>query len=314
MYEQIARNKRRTIGYTAAFVVTWFGAGAAIGWLIAVLAAPSGAPAAVGADVLAGAVVAGILALIGVVVVLTSGDRLVLAVAGARPADPVRDARLCNLVSALAIGDGLPEPAVYVVDDPSPNAFATGLRPDRASITVTTGLLAVMDREELEGVLGHELSHIRNYDTRLLLVVTTLIGIAGLLASLVWRSAFFARGGRGRDGGQIALVLLAAGALLAVVGFLVGPIIRLALSRRRELLADASSVELTRNPTGLIRALRTLQRNDQPLVRANHVTAAMCIDDPLQHHEGRSHRLFDTHPPLEERIAALERMAAGSSV
>ena len=244
---------------------------------------------------------------------LRSGTRLVLTLAGAKPADPVRHAQLYNLVQALAIGDGLPTPAVYVVDDPSPNAFATGISPSRAAVTVTSGLLAVMDREELEGVLGHELSHIKNYDTRLLLIVTTLIGMAGLLASLAWRSAFFTRG-RGRDANQATLVIMAAGLLLAVVGFLVGPIIRLALSRRRESLADASSVELTRNPAGLIRALRTLQTNDLPLARTNHATAAMCIDDPLQHHEGTVHRLFDTHPPIADRIAVLEQMAQGLSV
>ena len=177
-----------------------------------------------------------------------------LAVAGAQPADRNRYPQLYNLVEALAIGDGLPMPAVYVVEDRSPNAFATGISPAKAAVTVTTGLLAVMDREELEGVLGHEISHIKNYDTRLLLIVTTLLGMAGLLASLIWRSAFFARGGRGRDNNQFAMLLLLAGLLLAIVGFVVGPIIRLALSRRRESLADASSVELTRNPVGLIRA------------------------------------------------------------
>ena len=314
MYEQIARNKRRTVAYVLVFVLTWLAVGAAIGWVAAELASrPPGTPAPVGSDVVAGLVVAGALALLGVLFSLRAGDRLVLAVAGARPADPVVHAQLVDLVSALAIGSGLPMPAVYVVDDPSPNAFATGTRPERASVTVTTGLLAVMDREELEGVLGHEMSHIRNYDTRLLLVVATLLGMAGLLAGLVWRSAFLVRG-RGRDSGQFTLLVLAAGALLALVAFLVGPIIRMALSRRRELLADAAAVELTRNPVGLIRALRTLQANDRPLRRANHATAAMCIDDPLQHHPGGLHRLFDTHPPIAERIAVLERMASGLSV
>ena len=313
MYEQIARNKRRSAALVVAFVVVWLGAGALIGWLVANTTHRAGAPAPTAADVTTATAAAGILALLAVVFSLTSGSRLVLAVAGATPADPRRHRRLYDLIGALAVGDGLPMPAVYVVDDPAPNAFATGVSPQRAAITVTTGLLDVMDREELEGVLGHEMSHIKNYDTRLLLIVTTLIGMAGLLASVVWRSAFFVRG-RGREGANIAVLVLAAGLLLAVVGFLVGPIIRLAVSRRRESLADASSVELTRNPVGLIRALRELQANDRPLVRTNHATAAMCIDDPLQHHEGAIHRLFDTHPPLEERIAALERMAEGMSV
>lgn len=310
MYEQIARNKRRTVGYVAAFLLVWLAAGGLVGWLFATTGSRS---TAVSGAVAVGIVVAGTAALLGVLFTLTAGSRFVLAVAGARPADPVRDAQVVDLVQALSIGAGLPTPAVYVVDDPSPNAFATGVSPRNSAVTVTTGLLAVMDREELEGVLGHEISHIRNYDTRLLLVVTTLIGMAGLLASLIWRGAFFVRF-RGRGGEQATLIVLAAGLVLAVIGFLVGPLVRFALSRRRESLADVSGVELTRNPVGLIRALRRLQDNDRPLARTNHVTAAMCIDDPLQHHEGFVHRLFDTHPPIAERIAALEQIAEGHRV
>jgi heat shock protein HtpX len=287
--------------------------GALLGWLAAVLNQRRGSPTPTSAEFGAGVAFTGFLALAGVAFTLLSGARVVLAIAGAQPADPVRFRQLYNLIEALAMGDGLPMPAVYVVDDPSPNAFATGISPNHAAVTVTSGLLDIMDREELEGVLGHELSHIKNYDTRLLLIVSTLIGMAGLLASLVWRNAFFVRG-RGRNNDQLAILILAAGALLAVIAFLVGPIIRLALSRRRESLADASGVELTRNPAGLIRALRALEANDTPLARTNHATAAMCIDDPLQHHAGVMHRLFDTHPPIADRIAALERMAYGLSV
>ena len=143
---------------------------------------------------------------------------------------------------------------------------------------------------------------------RLLLIVSTLIGLAGLLASLVWRGAFFMRP-RGRDAQQIMLVVFAAGILLAAVAVIFGPLIRLALSRRREELADVSSVSLTRNPEGLIHALQKLAQNDKPFKKFNHATAAMCIDDPLQHHEGWFHRLFDTHPPIAERIAVLEGIA-----
>jgi heat shock protein HtpX len=315
VYEQIARNKRRSAGYVGIFFVLWLGIGLAVGWIAALVSArQAGVSAPVAQDVTTGVVVAALVALAAVAYTLTSGTRLVLSVAGAQPADPQRYPQLYNLVEALAMGDGVPMPAVYVIEDPSPNAFATGISPSKAAVTVTTGLLAVMDREELEGVLGHELSHIKNYDTRLLLIVTTLLGMAGLLASLIWHSAFFMRGGRGRNNSQFAMLLLLAGLLLAIVGFVVGPIIRFALSRRRESLADASSVELTRNPMGLIRALKTLQGNDVPLVKANHVTAAMCIDDALQHHESRVHRLFDTHPPIAERIAALERIAQATTV
>jgi heat shock protein HtpX len=243
---------------------------------------------------------------------LTSGARLVLRVSGARPADPTQYQQLHNIVEGLAIGDGLPKPDVYVIDDPSPNAFATGTSPAHAAITATTGLLEMMNREELEGVIGHEMSHIKNYDVRLILIISTLIGMAGLIASVIWRSMFYMRP-RGRDSGNAVLVVVAAGLLLSIVGFIVGPLIRLAVSRRREELADVSGVALTRNPAGLIGALRKLEQNDKPFARFNHATAAMCIDDPLQHHQSFFHHLFDTHPPIAERIAILERIEQGHS-
>jgi heat shock protein HtpX len=228
----------------------------------------------------------------------------------------VRYQQLHDLVDALAIGEGIPKPEVYVIDDPSPNAFATGISPEKAAITYTTGLLSIMNREELEGVTSHEMSHIKNHDIRLLLIVGTMIGMAALLASIFWRSALFSSVGRGGGdrGNQFVIVIVAAGALLAVVGFIFGPLIRLALSRRRESLADVSGVELTRNPAGLLSALKKLQQNDKPFKKMNHATASMCIDDPLQHHETWFHRLYDTHPPIEERIAILEKMVSGQTV
>jgi heat shock protein HtpX len=314
MYEQIASNKRRSVVYVVLFFAVWLGIGTLVGWLVAAITrSPSGAPSSGTADIVVGMLIAGGLALCGIWFALRAGDRLVLAVSGAHPADPIRYARLHNIVEALAIGEGIPKPAVYVIDDPSPNAFATGTSPSRAAISATTGLLDIMNREELEGVIGHEMSHIKNYDVRLLLIVSTLIGLAGLLASFVWRSAFFMRP-RGRDSGQVMIVVYAAGLLLGAVAVVFGPLIRLALSRRREELADVSCVELTRNPAGLISALRKLEQNDQPLRKFNHATAPMCIDDPLQHHENWFHRLFDTHPPISERIAVLERIARGETV
>src|SRR5437763_5069505 len=308
MYEQIAANKRRAVLCVIAFFFVWVGIGALLGWItVAVSRQPGAKPNWAGA-IAFGIALASILALIGVAYSVTSGARLVLAVSGARPADPVQHRQLHNLVEEVAIGGGLPKPAVYVIDDPSPNAFATGTSPDRAAITATTGLLQIMNREELEGVLGHEMSHIKNYDVRLLLIVSTLIGLAGLLASVVWRGAFFMRP-RGRDSGQIMLVVFAAGILLGLVAVIFGPLIRLALSRRREELADVSSVSLTRNPEGLISSLKKLAENDKPFKKFNHATAAMCIDDPLQHHEAWYHRLYDTHPPIAERGAVLEGSA-----
>jgi len=320
MYEQIAANKRRAVVYVALFFLIWVGLGALLGWIVAVgsptyarngtYATGSGA---VAADVATGAMIAGFLALAGIAYTLTAGTRLVLTVSGARPADQTQYRQLHDIVEALAIGDGLPKPQVYVIDDPSPNAFATGISPDKAAITATTGLLAMMNREELEGVIGHEMSHIKNYDVRLILIVSTLIGMAGLLASIIWRSAFYARP-RGKDSEQVMALIFVAGLLLGVVAFVVGPLIRLALSRGRESLADVSCVDLTRNPAGLISALRKLESNDKPFAKFNHATAAMCIDDPLQHHESWFHHLFDTHPPIAERIANLERIEQGQSL
>jgi heat shock protein HtpX len=323
VYSEIASNKRRTVLFIALFFLLWLAIGAVCGLLFKSFYHPAtvnnlGQETAQTTNygwspVIVGVVVCAFLAVAGILYSLNSGAGLVLRVSGAVPADPTQYQQLHNLVESLAIGEGIPKPAVYVIDDPSPNAFATGLSPEKAAITFTTGLLDVMNREELEGVAGHEMSHIKNHDIRLLLVVGTMIGLAALLASILWRSVFFARGG-GRGGGQIVLVLFAAGTLLAVVGFIFGPLIRLALSRRRESLADVSGVELTRNPAGLLSALKKLQQNDKPFKGMNHATAAMCIDDPLQHHETWYHRLYDTHPPIEQRIAALEKIASGQSV
>jgi heat shock protein HtpX len=323
VYHEIASNKRRSVIFIGLFFVIWLAIGAVCGLIVKAVDHPTVVNNGVvttsnlgWTPVIVGMAICGVLAIGGVIYSLNSGAALVLRVSGAVPADPVKYAQLHNLVEALAIGEGVPKPEVYVIDDPSPNAFATGVSPEKAAITFTTGLLAIMNREELEGVAGHEMSHIKNHDIRLLLVVGTMIGMAALLASILWRSIFFSSMGRGggRGGGQIVIVLFVAGALLMVVGFIFGPLIRLALSRRRESLADVSGVELTRNPAGLLSALKKLQQNDTPFKNMNHATAAMCIDDPLQHHEAWYHHLYDTHPPIEDRIAELEKIVSGQSV
>jgi heat shock protein HtpX len=322
MYSEIASNKRRSIIFVGLFFVIWLAIGAILGLLIRALTHPS-ARTALGSvqptnsgwtPVVVGIVIGGLLAIAGVLYSLTAGAKLVLRTSGAVPADGAKYEQLHNLVGALAIGEGIPKPSVFVIDDPSPNAFATGVSPDKAAITYTTGLLAIMNREELEGVTSHEMSHIKNHDIRLLLVVSTMIGLAALLASILWRTAFWGSIGDENGGGQFVIVLYIAAALLAVVGVIFGPLIRLALSRRRESLADVSGVELTRNPIGLLNALKKLQQNDKPFKKMTHATAAMCIDDPLQHHEAWYHRLYDTHPPIEDRIAALEKIATGQTV
>jgi heat shock protein HtpX len=322
MYSEIASNQRRTILFVVLFFVVWLAIGGLLGFLFRAVDHPSvrtgfGSAPATNSDwapVVIGVVVGGLLAIIGILYSVIAGARLVLRTSGAVPADPGKYRVLHDVVGALAIGEGIPKPTVYVIDDPSPNAFATGVSAEKAAITYTTGILAIMNREELEGVTSHEMSHIKNHDIRLLLVVSTMIGLAALLASILWRTAFWGSIGEENGGGEFTVVLFGAAVLLAVVGVIFGPLIRLALSRRRESLADVSGVELTRNPVGLLNALKKLQQNDKPFKKMNHATAAMCIDDPLQHHEAWYHRLYDTHPPIEERIAELEKIAAAQTV
>jgi heat shock protein HtpX len=295
VYHQIARNKRKSVFIIIGFLAIWVLAGLLIGYL------GYGSGGAI-----AGAV---LLLLLGIGAALFSyyfGASTVLAAAGAREADPGQFQQLYNIVQTLAIGDGVPMPKVYVIDDPSPNAFATGRDPNHAAVTVTTGLLQMMNREELEGVLAHEMSHIKNFDVRLLLVVTTMIGLAALIASMYWNGAWRIRS---RDE-RAVLVVFAIGIIFTVIAFLVGPLMQLALSRQRESLADVSGVELTRNPVGLISALKKIAQNDKPPEKFNHAVAAMMIDNPTEHHGSFFNHLFDTHPPIEERIAALEKIAS----
>jgi heat shock protein HtpX len=298
MYHQISRNKRNSIIVIGGFLLVWLAVGAIIGLI-----------ASGGSGAIVGAVILGILGVGAALYAYYLGSATVLAAMGAQEANPQQYQQLNNVVQALAIGDGLPLPKVYVINDPSPNAFATGRDPNHASVTVTTGLLQIMNREELEGVLAHEMSHIKNFDVRLLLVVTTMIGLAAIIAGVFWNSVGRMRFG-GRNSGQAALVIFAIGALFTIVAVLVGPLMQLALSRQRESLADVSGVELTRNPQGLISALQKIAQNDKPPERFNNAVAAMMIDNPEEHHGSFFSKLFDTHPPIAERIAALQRIAS----
>jgi len=298
MYHQIARNKRNSVFVIIGFLIVWLVVGLIIGWL-----------ASGNGGAIAGAIVLGLLGVGAALYAYYFGSATVLSAMGAHEADPRQYQQLHNIVQALTIGSGLPLPKVYVIDDASPNAFATGRDPNHAAVTVTTGLLQMMDREELEGVLAHEMSHIKNFDVRLLLVVVTMIGMAALISSIFWHSV-----GRMRLRGQGAIVVLAIGLLFTLVAFVVGPLMQFALSRQRESLADVSGVELTRNPTALIHALQKIAQNDKPPERFNHAVAAMMIDNPDEHHGSFFSRLFDTHPPIAERIAELQRIASVQQV
>ncbi len=295
MYHQIARNKRNSIIVVTLFLLVWLLAGFVIGEF----AGGTG-------YAITGAIVLGVLGVLAALYSYYLGAATVLSAVGAREADPQQFQQLYNIVQTLAIGDGLPVPKVYIIDDPSPNAFATGRDPQHAAVTVTTGLLQMMNREELEGVLAHEMSHVKNFDVRLLLVVTTMIGLAAIISSVIWNGALRFRS---RDA-RALLVVFAVGIIFTLIAFIVGPIMQLALSRQRESLADVSGVELTRNPVGLISALKKIAQNEKPMQRFNHAVAAMCIDNPTEHHGSFFNHLFDTHPPIEERIAALEKIAS----
>jgi heat shock protein HtpX len=245
-------------------------------------------------------------------------DKVALAASRAKPADGPEYRRYHNLVEGLCIAAGLPKPRLYVVDDPAPNAFATGRNPKHAAIAVTTGLLEKMNRVELEGVLAHELSHVKNYDILVSTVAVTAVGAVALMADLGMRFLWFGgRAGRrdNNDSGPLGLILVILAFALLILAPFAAQLMQFAMSRRRELLADASGVQLTRYPPGLISALEKL-RDDQAVVHhATRATAQMWIEQPLDRDQEKKgtkgswlNRAFDTHPPLEERIAALKAM------
>ncbi len=232
--------------------------------------------------------------------------KVVVAMSGAKPADERQYAELHNMVENLAITAGLPKPKIFVIDDPAPNAFATGRNKEHAVVAVTTGLLGMMERAELEGVLAHELSHIGNRDMLVSTVAVVLVGFVTLASDFFLRSTFLGGGGRDRDSrGNPVLAIIAVA--LIVLAPIVASLMQLAISRKREFLADASGALLTRYPEGLASALRKIGSYSQPLRRANNATAHLYISNPFGPRAAGSAlaKLFMTHPPVEDRIAAL---------
>ncbi len=299
MYDQVTSNKRKSallvagfllvimgIGWAFTYVFQWGFIGLVLSVLIAVAMAFTG---------------------------YWNADKVALSMSRAQPASEEEYARLHNLVEGLCIASGMPKPRLYVIADPAPNAFATGRSPKRAAVAVTSGLLEKMNRVELEGVLAHELSHVKNYDILVMTTAVTMVGIAALLSDFGLRMMIFG-GGRRRGGGGggniITLVIALAAIILAP---LMARILQMSISRRRETLADVSAVEMTRYPPGLISALEKL-RDDQAVVRTStRATAHLWIEEPLEVPKGedrpsRWERLFNTHPPLEERIALLREL------
>lgn len=235
-------------------------------------------------------------------------DKIILAVSGARPADRRTDYKFYTVTENLSLAAGIPVPKLYVIEDSALNAFAAGRDINHAVIAATTGLLEKLDRTETEGVIAHEMTHIRNYDMRLMSVVVVLIGMITLLSDWFLRSSFRKKRNEENGGGLIMI----GGLILVLLSPIIGKLIQLALSRRREYLADAGAVLLTRQPSGLIKALRKISSDTEPLEAANKATAPLYIVNPLKGEEGKVDwfaSLFSTHPPIEERIKALEAMA-----
>jgi heat shock protein HtpX len=302
-YSQIAANKRESVVLTIAVAAILGVFGFAIGY--ALTGRPVGG---LGATLIA-------IALAGAMSVGSyfAGDQLVLNASEAKEVDEASAPQLLNVVRELTIAANIPMPKVYVIDDSAPNAFATGRDPEHASVAVTTGLLDKLDREELQGVIGHELSHVRNFDIRFTLLVGVLVGSIALLADMFLRYTFWFGGrGRSRDdrggGGGLAVVMFIVALVLAILAPIAARLVQLAVSRQREYLADASSVELTRNPHGLESALAKIASDREVLEVANRATQHLYFTNPIKKWEERSSGLFSTHPPIVDRINRLRAL------
>jgi heat shock protein HtpX len=303
MWDLYRKNTRRSWLLMAGFVLVVLG----LGWFFGLLFGYGPA----------GLAIAAVIATLMTWLSYRNGDKVVLAVSRAREVTHEQEPRLHNIVEGLCIAAGLPKPKIYVVEDPAPNAFATGRDPQHSSIAVTRGLLEKMNRVELEGVVGHELAHVKNRDTLVMAVAATLLGIVVLVSDWTLRSMFWGGMGRRRGGGRAnggdgaAPVFFLVGLVLAILMPIIAQIMRATISRQRESLADVSGVQYTRYPPGLISALEKL-RDDQTVVRsASRATAALWIESPLQRGSGFMgglNRMFDTHPPLEERIKVLKEL------
>lgn len=239
-------------------------------------------------------------------------DKIVLGISGARLADKQRDFKFYTVAENLSMAMDLPTPKLYIIEDTAPNAFATGRDPSHAVICATSGLLSKLDRTELEGVVGHELSHIKNYDVRLMSIVAVLVGTVALLGDWFLRMSWHGRRRDSRGSGQIGAVLIILGLVFAILSPIIGQLIQLAISRRREFMADAGSIAITRQPDGLISALEKISADQEPLEAANKATAHLYIVNPfkgqMKSAVGFLSNLFNTHPPIAERIKALEQM------
>lgn len=294
LYEQISSNKRKSILLILIFIIIIGLLGYAFGLFIS--------------NIFVGLIYAAVISLFTTLVAYYAGDNAILKLSGAIPADKKKYPSLVNAVDGIAIAAGIPTPKIYVIDDTAINAFATGRDPKHASVTVTTGAIKRLKRDELEGVIAHELSHIRNYDIKMMMFVVILVGVTALLSDLFLRSMFYGRGREDRKTGLIGVIIILIGLILAVLAPLIAQLIKFAVSRQREFLADSDGALLSRNPEGLANALKKIRDDKEPLVEAaNKATAHLFIENPLRTFGGRINSLFSTHPDINERIKRLER-------
>jgi heat shock protein HtpX len=296
MYDAIAANRFRTVVLVAVFIALVAG----LGYLLGEVWYPGGG--------LAILPFAAVFASGSALVSYYAGDQMILAQSQAREVAPGEEPELRHVVEELAVGLGIAAPKLYVIEDSAPNAFATGRDPKHSSVAVTRGLLDKMDRQELQGVIAHEMSHVGNRDIRVMLLVAVLVGTIALIADWILRSMWFGGGRRDRDRGGGGGILLLIGFALAILTPIIATLIQLAVSRQREYLADASGALLTRYPAGLVSALRKIAGDPEPLEVANKATAALYFANPLKDRPAFLDHLFDTHPPIEERIRRLESM------
>ena len=298
IYDRVDRNRRNTFLLLFVFVALLAGASIALGIVLG-LPYPF-APLLI------------IPFLIIALITYYRSPQVALAISRARQVTKDEEPDLHRTVENLCIGAGLPTPKVYVIEDGSPNAFATGRDPDHAAIAVTRGLLQKLDKLELEGVIAHELSHIGNYDIRVMTIVVVLVGLTALMADFALRLTLFGAGrrssNRGRGGGAGVAIIYAIALAAVILTPIAAQIIRFAISRQREFLADASAALLTRYPEGLARALEKISADPDPLEVANKATAHLYINNPLREHKSLLNNLFSTHPPVEERIGLLRGM------
>ena len=306
--ERIARNRRNSLLLIAAFLALIAVFGYVIGY--AWLGNPVRALAGLAFALVIG-VIAGLISYYG-------GDRMVLAASRAREITHDDAPVLFNVVEEMSIAAGIPMPKVYIVDDTAPNAFATGRSPEHATVAVTSGLLEKLDRDELQGVMAHEMSHVANFDIRYSMLVGILVGTTVLISDFFLRGLWFGggrgggrRGGGDNGGGQLQLIMMLVAIVLAILAPLFARLLQLSISRQREFLADATAVRLTRNPKGLADALQKISGDREVLEAANRATAHLYIVNPIKKFEKRSKGLFSTHPPIEERIQILRAIEAG---